>query len=170
MGAGFCSLYHEIHYIEVRYIKVWVYIVRLERERREETKNILVFTLQWIKEITINTAAVVGHFTCWCCCYAKYTWIQLKNFTSWFSFGIFKFYVSVLQFTYSNPVKVESSWLDPALMNCCFILVNLNFSTLMITYIICICMCVCMSWTTGYAFMENKGIVCFFYFEAYHQP
>ena len=25
MGAGFCSLYHEIHYIEVRYIKVWVY-------------------------------------------------------------------------------------------------------------------------------------------------
>ena len=136
----------------------------------EETKNILVFTLQWIKEITINTAAVVGHFTCWCCCYAKYTWIQLKNFTSWFSFGILKFYVSVLQFTYSNPVKVESSWLDPALMNCCFILVNLNFSTLMITYIICICMCVCMSWTTGYAFMENKGIVCFFYFEAYHQP
>ena len=25
MGAGFCSLYREIHYIEVRYIKVWVY-------------------------------------------------------------------------------------------------------------------------------------------------
>ena len=70
----------------------------------------------------------------------------------------------------SSKSRVKSSWLDPALMNCCFILVNLNFSTLMITYIICICMCVyvCMSWTTGYAFMENKGIVCFFYFEAYH--
>ena len=26
MGAGFCTLYHEIHYIEVRYIKVWVYL------------------------------------------------------------------------------------------------------------------------------------------------
>ena len=25
MGAGFSSLYPEIHYIEVRYIKVWVY-------------------------------------------------------------------------------------------------------------------------------------------------
>ena len=25
MGAGFCSLYHEISYIEVRYIKTWVY-------------------------------------------------------------------------------------------------------------------------------------------------
>ena len=24
-GAGICSLYHEIHYIEIRYIKVWVY-------------------------------------------------------------------------------------------------------------------------------------------------
>ena len=28
MGAGFCSLYREIHYIKVRYIKVWVYISR----------------------------------------------------------------------------------------------------------------------------------------------
>ena len=26
MGAGFCSLYCEIHYIEVRYIEVWVYL------------------------------------------------------------------------------------------------------------------------------------------------
>ena len=26
MGAGFCSLYREIHYIKVCYIKVWVYI------------------------------------------------------------------------------------------------------------------------------------------------
>ena len=26
MGAGFCSLYCKIHYIEVRYIKVWVYV------------------------------------------------------------------------------------------------------------------------------------------------
>jgi len=25
MGAGFSSLYHEIHYIKVRYIEVWVY-------------------------------------------------------------------------------------------------------------------------------------------------
>ena len=25
MGAGFSSLYREIHYIKVRYIKVWVY-------------------------------------------------------------------------------------------------------------------------------------------------
>ena len=25
-GAGICSLYHEIHYIEIRYIEVWVYI------------------------------------------------------------------------------------------------------------------------------------------------
>ena len=25
MGTGFCSLYHEIHYIEVRYIEIWVY-------------------------------------------------------------------------------------------------------------------------------------------------
>ena len=25
-GAGICSLYHEIHYIEIRYIKVWVYL------------------------------------------------------------------------------------------------------------------------------------------------
>ena len=25
MEAGFCSLYRKIHYIEVRYIKVWVY-------------------------------------------------------------------------------------------------------------------------------------------------
>ena len=24
MGAGFCSLYGKIHYIEVRYIEVWV--------------------------------------------------------------------------------------------------------------------------------------------------
>ena len=24
-GAGICSLYHEIHYIEIRYIEVWVY-------------------------------------------------------------------------------------------------------------------------------------------------
>ena len=30
MGAGFCSLYHEIHYIEVRYIKVWVYFEKTE--------------------------------------------------------------------------------------------------------------------------------------------
>ena len=27
MGAGFCSLYRKILYIEVHYIKVWVYIV-----------------------------------------------------------------------------------------------------------------------------------------------
>ena len=27
MGAGFCSLYHEIHYIKVRYIEVRVYIL-----------------------------------------------------------------------------------------------------------------------------------------------
>ena len=26
MGPGFCSLYRKIHYIEVRYIKVWVYM------------------------------------------------------------------------------------------------------------------------------------------------
>ena len=26
MGAGFCSLYCEIQYIEVRYIEVWVYV------------------------------------------------------------------------------------------------------------------------------------------------
>ena len=25
MGAGFSSLYHEIHYMEVRYIDIWVY-------------------------------------------------------------------------------------------------------------------------------------------------
>ena len=25
IGVGFSSLYHEIHYIEVRYIEVWVY-------------------------------------------------------------------------------------------------------------------------------------------------
>ena len=25
-GAGICSLYHEIHYIEIRYIEVWVYL------------------------------------------------------------------------------------------------------------------------------------------------
>ena len=30
MGAGFCSLYHEIHYIEVHYIKVWAYIENLQ--------------------------------------------------------------------------------------------------------------------------------------------
>ena len=28
-GAGICSLYHEIHYIEIRYIEVWVYYVLL---------------------------------------------------------------------------------------------------------------------------------------------
>ena len=28
MGAGFCWLYREIHYIEVRYIKVWLYLYR----------------------------------------------------------------------------------------------------------------------------------------------
>ena len=27
-GAGICSLYHEIHYIEIRYIEVWVYLVK----------------------------------------------------------------------------------------------------------------------------------------------
>ena len=37
MGAGFCSLYHKIHYIEVRYIKVWcelnhIYISRLTQK------------------------------------------------------------------------------------------------------------------------------------------
>ena len=26
MWAGFSSLYHKIHYIKVRYIKVWVYL------------------------------------------------------------------------------------------------------------------------------------------------
>ena len=26
MGDGFCSLYQEIHYLEVCYIEVWVYI------------------------------------------------------------------------------------------------------------------------------------------------
>ena len=25
-GAGICSVYHEIHYIKIRYIEVWVYI------------------------------------------------------------------------------------------------------------------------------------------------
>ena len=29
MGAEFCSLYREIHYIKVRYIEVWVYVVLL---------------------------------------------------------------------------------------------------------------------------------------------
>ena len=29
MGAGFCSLYQEIHYFEVCYIEVWVYMVSL---------------------------------------------------------------------------------------------------------------------------------------------
>ena len=24
-GAGICSLYHKIHYIEIRYIEVWMY-------------------------------------------------------------------------------------------------------------------------------------------------
>ena len=28
MGAGFCWLYREIHYIEVCYIKVWLYLYR----------------------------------------------------------------------------------------------------------------------------------------------
>ena len=28
MGAGFCSLYQEIHYFEVCYIEVWVYIAK----------------------------------------------------------------------------------------------------------------------------------------------
>ena len=27
MGAGFCSLYPKIHYIEVRYIEIWMYFV-----------------------------------------------------------------------------------------------------------------------------------------------
>ena len=26
-GAGICSLYHKIHYIEIRYIEVWVYYI-----------------------------------------------------------------------------------------------------------------------------------------------
>ena len=26
-GAGFCSLYREFHYIAIRYIEVWAYIV-----------------------------------------------------------------------------------------------------------------------------------------------
>ena len=25
--AGICSLYHKIHYIEIRYIEVWVYYI-----------------------------------------------------------------------------------------------------------------------------------------------
>ena len=29
MGAGFCSLYREIHYIEVCYIEVWVHMYKL---------------------------------------------------------------------------------------------------------------------------------------------
>ena len=33
MGTGFCSLYREIHYIEVRYIKVWVYYIILDSPR-----------------------------------------------------------------------------------------------------------------------------------------
>ena len=31
IGAGFCSLYQEIHYFEVRYIKVWVYYLKLNK-------------------------------------------------------------------------------------------------------------------------------------------
>ena len=33
MGAGFCSLYRKIHYIEVRYIKVLVYYIILDSPR-----------------------------------------------------------------------------------------------------------------------------------------
>ena len=33
MGAGFCSLHREIHYIEVCYIKVWVYYIILDSPR-----------------------------------------------------------------------------------------------------------------------------------------
>ena len=29
MGAWICSIYHEVHYIEVRYIKVWGYVRKL---------------------------------------------------------------------------------------------------------------------------------------------
>ena len=29
MGAGFSSLYCKIHYIEIRYIKVWVYYINV---------------------------------------------------------------------------------------------------------------------------------------------
>ena len=26
-GAGICSLFHKIHYIKIRYIEVWVYVL-----------------------------------------------------------------------------------------------------------------------------------------------
>ena len=39
MGAGFGSKYHKIHYIEVRYIEVWVYLLCLLAIRK---KNIAI--------------------------------------------------------------------------------------------------------------------------------
>ena len=40
MRAGFCSLYREIHNIEVCYIKVWVYYVAMPIDNRTWNKPI----------------------------------------------------------------------------------------------------------------------------------
>ena len=54
MGARFCSLYHEIHYIKVRYIKVCVYVIYAK-------KGDLVMT-----ELTIEESfTITCLFTLW---------------------------------------------------------------------------------------------------------
>ena len=36
MGAGFCSLYRKIHYIEIRYIKVFRFYPTMNRENDDD--------------------------------------------------------------------------------------------------------------------------------------
>ena len=54
MGAGFCSLYHEIHYIEVHYIEVWVYIgkyvctMHIYTKSEKKKKNQFFEIFEWL--------------------------------------------------------------------------------------------------------------------------
>ena len=53
MEAGFCSLYQEIYYFEVRYIEVWVYIVLRKSNLGGEKRKIYltmysITSLSWL--------------------------------------------------------------------------------------------------------------------------
>ena len=58
MGTGFSSLYHKIHYIEVRYIKVWVYISKFNGYF---CKNYLQFhEISGVTESEVNEFMIIG--------------------------------------------------------------------------------------------------------------
>ena len=81
MGAGFYSLYREIHYIEVHYIEVWVYITPdLYRKKNEWVSGIASFIYQ-IPKVPLLIKVCVCCFPLYYVMHSVNWWTQILNST-----------------------------------------------------------------------------------------